>query len=65
MLTNKLKQSNSALPDYITFVKCADKSGVKKTKVYIGLKELYKIQENDEKSIENLFRQHQIKKYRK
>ena len=44
-----MKQFNSGLPDYNTSVKCSDNPGDKETKRFIGLKELYKIQEDDEK----------------
>ena len=62
LLTKQLKQTDSALPDYLTSVRVSDKPGEKEKKEFIGLRNLYKIKEEDEKTAETLFRQYQVKK---
>ena len=64
MLTKKLRQSTSALPKYVKSVTASDKPGGKEKTTYLGLRELYKITEEDENMSENLFQDFQIKKIR-
>ena len=64
MLTKRLKQSTSALPNYAKSVTEAAEPGGKEKKIFLGLRQLYQVTEEDENMADNLFQDYQIKKIR-